>query len=155
MYGEVTIACFIKKGTNTDMVWIWDKKQVSMGRRENYSTYSFALLLWRWKRSFELSHQGVWQDPFMQAEETEKWALGNYWQTEISWCLWNCSKVHSMKWDTVTMKNLLLKQWVENHGSIFQKIYPFFFLSPNLMKIGLPIPSFWISFCAFHLSHVT
>lgn len=38
MYGEVTIACFIKKGTNTDMVWIWDKKQVSMGRRENYST---------------------------------------------------------------------------------------------------------------------
>lgn len=101
------------RAQNANMVWVWDKEQVSVGRRKKYSTHSFALLLWRWKRSFKLSHRSVWQDPFMQAEETEKWVLGNYLQTELSWCLWNCSKIHPVKWDTVTIKDLLLKQGVE------------------------------------------
>lgn len=48
------------------MVWVLDKEQVSVGRREKYSTYSFALLLWRWKRSFELPHPDVRQDPFIR-----------------------------------------------------------------------------------------
>lgn len=61
------------------MVWVWDKEQVSVERREKYSTCFCG------DGRGILNYPIEVQDPFMQAEETEKWALGNYLQTEVSW----------------------------------------------------------------------
>lgn len=50
---------------------------------------------------------------------TEKWSLGNHLQTQLSHCLWNCSKIESVKRGSVGIKKSTLRQWIGNNKRIF------------------------------------